>query len=134
MNAKLPPFNVLLGLIPVGFAVYQPMVVLNTTQVFIKDDGPAWTLFIWGGICILVGLYGRSARHYVGPAAMIALTPFIKKALIDASLPDAHVRGASASFGLGAWLAWAGAVIILFAAYGKISGDPEDKADGAKQG
>lgn len=126
---KLPPFNVLIGLIPVGFAVYHPMVTVNTAQVVLKDTGPAWTLFIWGGICLLIGIYGRKNREYVGPVALIAMTPFLKKALVDASLPDLHVRGAASSYGLGAYLAWVGAAIILFAAYGKVSSDPDDKAD-----
>lgn len=126
---KLPPFNVVLGLIPVGFAVYHPMVTVNTTQVILRDTGPAWTLFIWGGICLLLGIYGRKSREYIGPVALIALTPFFKKALVDVSLPDLRIKGAMASYGLGAYLAWAGAIIILFAAYGKVSSDPLDKAD-----
>jgi hypothetical protein len=126
---KLPPFNVMLGMIPVGFAVYHPMVTVNTPQVILKDNGPAWTLFIWCGICLLIGIYGRRSREYIGPVALIALTPFLKKALVDASLPDLHIKGAMASYGLGAYLAWVGAIIILFAAYGKVSDDPMDKAD-----
>lgn len=126
---KRPPFNVLLGLIPVGFAVYHPMVTVNTPQVILSDAGPAWTLFIWGGICLLIGFYGRKSREYIGPVALIALTPFLKKAIVDAALPGLHVRGAVASYGLGAYLAWAGAMIILFAAYGKVSDDPQDKVD-----
>lgn len=132
---KRPPFNVLIGLILVGFAVYQPMVTVNTPQVILSENvtGPAWTLFIWGGICILLGLYGRKSREYIGPVAFIALTPVIKKALVDASLPDLHVRGAVASYGMGAFLAWAGALVVLFAAYGKVSDDPDDKQDAAPQ-
>jgi|LakMenE01Jun11ns_1017448.scaffolds.fasta_scaffold9546038_1 hypothetical protein len=128
---KLPPFNVLLGLIPVGFAVYHPMVTVNTPEVMLKDTGPAWTLFIWGGICLLLGFYGRKSREYIGPVALIALTPFFKKAMIDASLQDLRIKGAMASYGLGAYLAWAGALVILFAAYRSVSSDPQDKADGA---
>jgi len=132
---KLPPFNVLIGLILVGFAVYQPMVTVNSSQVVLNEkiSGPAWTLFIWGGICILLGIYGRKSREYIGPAALIALTPVIKKALVDASLPDLHIRGAASSYGMGAFLAWGGALVILFAAYGKISSDPDDKKDAAPQ-
>ena len=132
---KLPPFNVLIGLILVGFAVYQPMVTVNTAQVVLNEKvaGPSWTLFIWGGICILLGIYGRKSREYIGPVALIALTPVIKKALVDASLSDLHIRGAASSYGMGAFLAWAGALVILFAAYGKISSDPDDKKDAAPQ-
>ena len=119
----------MLGLIPVGFAVYHPMVTVNTPQVILRDTGPAWTLFIWGGICLLLGIYGRKSREYIGPVALIALTPFFKKALVDVSLPDLRIKGAVASYGLGAYLAWAGALVILFAAYGKVSSDPLDKAD-----
>jgi hypothetical protein len=128
---KLPPFNVLLGLILVGFAVYQPMVILNSTQAVLDPavSGPAWSLFIWGGICILLGIYGRKSREYVGPAVLIALTPIIKKELVDASLVEHHIKGAVTSFGMGAFLAWAGAIVILFAAYGKVSSDPADKKD-----
>lgn len=128
---KLPPFNVVLGLIPVGFAVYQPMVVLNTTQVVLKDNGPAWTLFIWGGICLLLGIYGRKNREYLGPASIIAVTPFFKKSMVDASLVDFHIKGASATYGTGAYLAWAGALVIAFAAYCKVSTDSQDKQDAA---
>jgi hypothetical protein len=62
---KLPPFNVWLGLIPVGFAVYHSMATLNTPQVVLKDAGPSWPLFIWGGIGLLVGIYGRKSREYM---------------------------------------------------------------------
>lgn len=34
---------------------------------------------------------------------------------------------------MGAFLAWGGALVILFAAYGKISSDPDDKKDAAPQ-
>ena len=130
---KPPPFNVLIGLIFVGFAVYQPMVVVNTDRVVLSEmvAGPSWTLFIWGGICLLLGIYGRKSREYIGPAALIAVTPFIKKALVDVSLQNLRIDGAASSFGIGAFLAWAGALIVLFAAYGKISSDPDDKRDAA---
>ncbi len=122
-----PPINALIGCALAAVAAFQPLVTINTDKI-VLPGGPSWGLLIWGGLAVVLGLYGRKRREYIGPGLLLALTPFLQKYLVEMQATEQfHLNGVVASFANGSFMAWASAFCILAVAFGK---DPEVPADG----
>jgi hypothetical protein len=121
-----PPINTLIAL---GFAVigaYQPIVTVDTDKVTLSTT-PAWGLILWAGVAVVLGLYGRKRREYIGPGLLLAFIPVINWYMLQfLTVPELRVGPVNVGFGQGSILAWAAAACVLSVAFGK---DPEVPAD-----
>jgi hypothetical protein len=121
-----PPINTLIAL---GFAVigaYQPMVTVDSDKVVLSTT-PAWGLILWAGVAVLLGLYGRKRREYIGPGLLLAIIPVINFYVLQyMTIPELRVGTVNVGFGQGSFLAWVAASCVLSVAFGK---DPEVPAD-----
>lgn len=121
-----PPIN---SLIALGFAIigaYQPIVTVDSDKV-VLSTAPAWGLMLWAGVAVVLGLYGRKRREYIGPGLLLALTPVFNWYILQfITIPELRVGVVNVGFGQGAILAWAAAGCVLSVAFGK---DPEVPAD-----
>jgi hypothetical protein len=121
-----PPINTLIAL---GFAVigaYQPIVTVDSDKVVLSTT-PAWGLILWAGVAVLLGLYGRKRREYIGPGLLLAIIPVINWYILQhMTIPGLRVGTVNVGFGQGAFLAWVASSCVLSVAFGK---DPEVPAD-----
>ena len=121
-----PPINTLIAL---GFAVigaYQPIVTVDSNKVVLSTT-PAWGLILWAGVAVVLGLYGRKRREYIGPGLLLAIIPVINLYVLqNITIPELRVGAVNVGFGQGSFLAWVAAALVLSVAFGK---DPEVPAD-----
>jgi hypothetical protein len=123
-----PPINALIGCALAAVATFQPLISINTDKIILSGD-PSWGLLIWGGVAVVLGLYGRKRHEYIGPGLLMAVIPFFQKFMIETQATDQfHLSGVVASFENGAFIAWGAALCISSLAFGK---DPEIPADDA---
>lgn len=121
-----PPINALIALAFAAIGAFQPIVEVDSTKVTLSTT-PAWGLILWAGVAVVLGLYGRKKREYVGPALLLALNPvFTKTVLENMTIPEMHVGEVKVAFGYGAYMAWAASLMIFGVVFGK---DPEVPAD-----
>jgi len=124
---KRPPLNVLIGFIFAAVATFQPIVYVDSSKVTLPTT-PSWGLLIWAGVAVLLGLYGRKRREYIGPALLLALNPvFTKVVLENVILPEAHLSNVSVAFSLGAFLAWIASIFIFSSVFSKDSDATSNK-------
>lgn len=124
---KRPPLNVLIGFIFAAVATFQPIVYVDPSKVTLPTT-PSWGLLIWAGVAVLLGLYGRKRREYIGPALLLALNPiFTKVVLENVILPEARLSNVPVAFSVGAFLAWIASVFIFSAVFSKDSDVTSDK-------
>jgi glycerol uptake facilitator-like aquaporin len=124
---KRPPLNVLVGFIFAAVATFQPIVYVDPSKVTLPTT-PSWGLLIWAGVAVLLGLYGRKRREYIGPALLLALNPiFTKVVLENVILPEARLSNVPVAFSVGAFLAWIASVFIFSAVFSKDSDVTSDK-------
>jgi hypothetical protein len=122
-----PPINTLVALAFAVIGAYQPIVSVNSDKV-VLSTAPAWGLILWAGVAVVLGLYGRKRREYLGPALLLALNPVFTKVMLDnVTIPELHVGQVQVSFAYGSYLAWAGSLMLFGVAFGK---DPEVPTDG----
>ena len=125
-----PPINALIGCALACIAAFQPLITINTDKI-VLNGGPSWGLLIWGGVAVVLGLYGRKRREYIGPGILLAIIPFFQKYTVEVQATEQfHLRGVEASFTPAAFMTWAAAVCVLSVAFGK---DPEVSADDAPE-
>lgn len=121
-----PPINALIAL---GFAVigaFQPIVTVDSDKVALSTT-PAWGLILWAGVAVILGLYGRKRREYIGPGLLLAFIPVANWYFLQfITIPDLRVGPVNVGFGQGSILAWVAAFLVLSVAFGK---DPEVPAD-----
>ena len=116
---KKPPLNVLIGFIFALVATFQPIVIVNSDKVTLPSS-PSWGLLVWASVAVLLGLYGRRPREYIGPALLLALNPVGTKIVLENFvLPELHVSNLGVSFSIGAFLAWIASAFILSAVFNK---------------
>jgi hypothetical protein len=128
-----PPINALIGCALAAIAAFQPLITINTDKI-ILNGGPSWGLLIWGGVAVVLGLYGRKRREYIGPGLLLAIIPFFQKFAIEAQATEQfHLNGVQASYTAGAFMAWGAAICVLSVAFGKDPEVPADDAPAAKQ-
>lgn len=128
-----PPINVLIGCALAAIAAFQPLITINTDKI-VLNGGPSWGLLIWGGVAVVLGLYGRKRREYIGPGLLIGIIPFFQKFVLEAQATDQfHLRGVQASYTTGAFMAWGAAICVLSVAFGKDPEVPADDAPAAKE-
>ena len=121
-----PPINALIGCALAAVAAFQPLITLNTDKI-ILPGGPSWGLLIWGGVAVVLGLYGRKRREYIGPGLLLAMIPFFQKLMVEMQATEQfHLNGVNASYTSGSFMAWAASGCILSVAFGK---DPEVPPD-----
>lgn len=121
-----PPINTLIALGFAAIGAYQPLFTVDSDKVELTAT-PAWVLVLWAGIAVVLGLYGRKRREYIGPGLMLALTPVFGWYFLQyVTIPELRVGPVNAGFGNGSVLAWAAAGCVLSVAFGK---DPEVPAD-----
>ena len=125
-----PPINVLIGCAFAAVAAFQPLITINTDKI-VLSGGPSWGLLIWGGVAVVLGLYGRKRREYIGPAILLAIIPVFQKFTLETqAIEQFQLSGVVASYTSGAYIAWAAAISVLSVAFGK---DPEVPVDDAPE-
>jgi hypothetical protein len=121
-----PPINALIALAFAAVGAYQPIVVVDSTKVVLSTT-PAWGLVLWAVVAVVLGLYGRKKREYIGPALLLALNPIFTKIMLEnMTIPELHVGHVNVSFGYGAYLAWAASLMTFSVVFGR---DPEVPVD-----
>jgi hypothetical protein len=123
---KRPPLNILIGFIFALVATFQPIVSVNSDKV-VLPSGPAWGLLVWSGIAVLLGLYGRKRREYIGPAILLGLNPIFTRIVLQNQITnELHIPNAQVSYALGAFVAWAASMCIFSVVLSKDSDSSSD--------
>jgi hypothetical protein len=123
---KKPPLNVLIGFIFATLATFQPIVIVDSDKVVLPQS-PAWGLLVWSGIAVLLGLYGRKRREYIGPAILLGLNPiFTRFVLENQILNNLHISNVKVDYALGGWMAWAASMCIFSVVLSKDSDPSSD--------
>ena len=121
-----PPINALIALGFAAIGAYQPIITVDSDKV-VLSTAPAWGLILWAGVAVLLGLYGRKRREYIGPGLLLAVIPVINWYILQfITVPELRVGTVNVGFGQGSILAWVAAALVLSVAFGK---DPEVPAD-----
>jgi hypothetical protein len=121
-----PPINTLIALGFAAIGAFQPFLTVDSDKVVLSTE-PTWVLILWAVIAIVLGLYGRKRREYLGPGLMLALSPVFGWYFLQfITIPELRVGDVNVGFGIGSVLAWSAAGCVLSVAFGK---DPEVPAD-----